>query len=119
MLPQCFQQRRNQVAHRAHPSRQGRAIQIYPFTRVNLRLAMERLMIAVLGNQNVGEQTSAGDSAFDGPRRRRRFYHSLAATATELGAHMTDDAEALRNVIEHLADVLAKTTQLPATVWTG
>ncbi len=58
---------------RAHPIGQRRTLQLLDtFAGIHLRLAIQRLMIAVLRHQHVGQQTRSCQSALDRTLARRR-----------------------------------------------
>ena len=61
-------QRREQRGGPPHPVGQGGAAQVERLAGVDLRLAVERQVIGVLGDQNMGEQPWPGPSALDRAR---------------------------------------------------
>lgn len=63
MVPKLHQQRLQQCAGLTDPVRHGRAGKVDAFPRVNLGLAIERQVIAVFGDQHMGEETWPGLSA--------------------------------------------------------
>jgi hypothetical protein len=63
---------------------------------------MQWCVIRELRDENMREQPWSGIGTWDRPRRSGRFNDSLAAAATELRTHMTDDLEALRNILKDL-----------------
>ena len=74
----------------------------------DLRLAIERQMIAVLGHQHLGQQSLGCHAAGQRPLGRRRLHYGALATA----APITRTADYLDlvergNDVEHLGDVLA------------
>ncbi len=56
----------------------------------------------------MGQQPWAGETAFDGAARGRRLGDVVATRARKLWAHMTDDPEAGRHVLQLSGDVLAQ-----------
>ena len=105
-----------QCTRATHPVGKGRAIQIDPLAGVNLALAVQRKMIAVLGDQDVCKEPGAREAALDRTTRCQRLHDPLAACARELRAHVPDDLEVARHVLEHLGDVLAQGTQLASAI---
>ena len=81
MTAQRFHQWLQQSAAAAHPVRQRRAFQLDTFAGIHLRLAIQRLMIAVLRHQHMRQQTRSGQAALDRTTRRRRLHDALAAGA--------------------------------------
>jgi len=57
MPPDRVSQRLQQGGRFAHPIRQGRAIQIKPFAAEDLALAIQRQVVGILVDQNLGEKT--------------------------------------------------------------
>lgn len=93
MLAKLHQQRLQQCAGLADPVGHGRAGKIDAFPRVNLGLAVERQVIAVFGNQHMGNETGPRLAAFDGQRRHLGLDLRIAALAGEAGLDMTHDTE--------------------------
>jgi len=60
---QRFDQRIEEPETPGHPFGHGGALELNPFTGVDLRLPIQRQVIAVLRDQDVGEQSRAGESA--------------------------------------------------------
>ncbi len=87
MAAQSFHQGFQQSAGAAHPVRQRRTFQFHTFAGIHLRLAIQRLMIAVLRHQHMRQQTRSGQAALDRAARRRlparcaRSQRSLASAA--------------------------------------
>src|SRR6266436_7112294 len=73
-LDQWRGQRRDLADPRSHDG----AIEIDPFTRVDARLPIERLMIAIFADQDVRQKPGAGKAALDRQRRHRALHHALA-----------------------------------------
>ncbi len=103
-----------QLAARGHPVGQRRARQLHAMAGIDGALAIQRLMIAVLGDHHLGQQPGASQAAGDGPRRRRHLHDRLAPSASQLGAHHAYNFEAGRHVFQSLADVLAQPLKLAA-----
>jgi len=104
---QGFDQRVDQAETPAHPLGHRRALQVHAFTRVDLRLPIERKVVGVLGGQDVGQQPRSGKPPSNRPRRRFDLHDALARRAGKLRTHVPDHPETRRHVIEHLRDVLA------------
>ena len=76
-------------------------------------------MIAVLGNQDVGEQGRAGETLGDRTFRSRRLVDGPAGPATVTRAANPDNPEPRRHMIKHLADGLADHMQRAAAAGAG
>ena len=98
--------------------RQG-AIQIDAFTGVDNGLAVQLQMVGELRRQDMRQQARAGDAALNRPAWRRRLHDGVAAGARQLGAHMTDHAEAGRHELQLFRHVLAQRPQAATTGRTG
>jgi hypothetical protein len=114
MIANSFNQRSQQLAGRAHPSGECRAIQVDAFASIDLRLPVERLMIGILRYQYMCEQTRSRKSAVDGARRCRGLHDAIAGIAAQLGPHMTKNLEAGPHVLQHLGHIFAQFAQ-PST----
>lgn len=68
---QRFHQRLKKARTAADPIGQGRALQFYILTRIDLALLIQRKMIAVLTHQNVRQQPRPGHAQSDGSALRR------------------------------------------------
>ena len=112
-------QRREQLACSTDPARQRGALDRHSLAGIDLRLAIERKMIAELRDQHVGQQSGSGKTAFDRTRWRGRFHHAVAAVAGELRPHMANNLEAVGDVLQLLGDIFAELAQLAAAVGTA
>src|SRR5882724_3633694 len=99
----------------AHPVRQSRAIEIDPVPGEDLALPVKREVIAVLGDQDMGEKTGTGEALGDRALRGGRLMNSPAGSAAITGPADADHAKPGGHMIEHLADGLADHMQLAAT----
>lgn len=81
LLPHGINQRCKQITRSADPPRQRGAVEIDAFASVDLRLPIQRLMIGVLRDQHMRQQTGASESAIDGPWGCRRLHDPLAGHA--------------------------------------
>ena len=96
----------------ADPVGQRRAVEIDALAGVDLRLAIERQVIGVLGDQHLGDRRLGRQAALDQPRRRRRLDdHVLAGAAGVFGPAHDQHPELGGDDVEPLADVLADPVQ--------
>jgi hypothetical protein len=107
MCAHGFDQRCEEFACGSDPSGERGAVEVDSFTGIDLRLAVERLMIGVLRDQHVSEQARTGEPAIDGTGRRRGLHDAVAHIAAQLRAHMADDLEARPYVLQHLGGIFA------------
>ena len=63
------------------PVGESRAVEAEALALVNLRLAIERQMIGVFGDEHVGDGRLGRQAALDQPRRRRRLDDDVLAGA--------------------------------------
>ena len=82
-----------------------------PLPRIALGLAIERLMLPELLEQDHRQQARAGPAARNHMERRRRLADFLAVAAGELFADMLDHLPLPRNDLQRLGDVLAQFAQ--------
>src|SRR5947199_46170 len=61
-----FNERCQQITRSTDPSGERGAVEIEAFARVDLRLAIERLVVGVLGDQHMCEQAGTSKPAVDG-----------------------------------------------------
>jgi len=102
-----FVQRVEPPACAADPSGQRRAIEIDAETRKDLRLPVQRRVIAIFADQDLREQRRRRQAACDRTLGRRRLRHCSASAAAVFGAANAHDAELRRHPIQHLADALS------------
>ena len=100
-------QRREQELRLADPVGERGAVEFNAFAGVDDGLAVQRGVVAVLGDHHVRDQARPRPAAFDRQRRHRRLHNGLAGAAAQLRAEMADHLEAGGDVFEHLALVLA------------
>ena len=84
----------------------------------DLRLAIERQMIAVLGHQHLSQQSLGRYAAGQRPLGCRRLHYGALATAapiTRTADHL--DLVQRGNDVEHLGDVLADHMHRTAAAW--
>src|SRR5208282_6592255 len=87
--------------------------------RVDLGLAVQRQVIEVLGDGDMGQKTRTGDPFVDGARWRRRLHDGRTLAAGELRADVTDDLEVFGNELELFRHILADLLEHTAAVGTG
>lgn len=96
----------------SHPIREGRAIRGHALARIDLRLAVERQMVGVFGDQYLGDRCLSRHAAFDQTGRRRRLQHDLLATAASVLRPARDQQlELCGNDVEALGLILADAAQ--------
>ncbi len=111
---------RGQMKRRlAHPAGKRGAVQVHARAGVDLRLTVQRKMIAVLGNEHLGQRPLGRQSAGDEVRRRGGLDHAgLAGAAGVLRAHRDDDPQLRRHDVQPLGAVLADAHHVPAPAGT-
>jgi hypothetical protein len=114
MAAQRGGERRQQGAGLADPVGHGRARQIDALTGIDLRLTIERQMIAILRGQHMGNQAGRGLAALDRRRWHRRGDLGIAAFAHQPWLDMAQHPERGRHIIQHLADRRAGLEELAA-----
>ena len=100
----------------ANPIGEGRAVEVEAITVEDLTLTIERQMVGIFADQNMGQQTWAGAAAFDGARGQRGLDEPFAAGAGQPG---TDDAvhdEAAWDVFQFLGHIFAYPAQMTAAI---
>jgi hypothetical protein len=105
---ETIMERTKGVAAGAHLIGKRREAQRHAFTRIALGLAVQRLMLAELLEQDHGQEIGAGEASRRHMEGRGRLADLLAIAAGELLAHMLDHLPLPRNHLERLGDVLAE-----------
>jgi hypothetical protein len=91
----------------ADPESEGCAL-VEPLREQHLRLAIQRQMPGVFGNQDGGDHGLGRQPALDQPFRRRRLNHPLRAGAADIfGTVRHDHPELCRNDVEPLRGLFA------------
>ena len=90
-----------------HPFGHHRPVQIEAAAGIDVALAIERDVIAELGDRHMGEQLGTGKGPLDGQGRHGRLSDGLAGAAADLGPDVDHDLEVRRHIFQHLALVLA------------
>ena len=104
----------------ADPICQRRDVEIDAFAFIDVALAIERQVQAVLGEQDMSEQLGTCAPARDRMRGRRRLADRFAGPAGELLAHVLDHLPLPRNELQRLGHVLADLAQSAVTTaWAG
>ena len=112
LLQQPLVQRAQQEGGAAGPVREGRAVEVDALAGVDLGLAIERQVIGVLGDHDVGDRRLGRQAALDQARRRRRLdHHVLAGAAGVLGPAHHQHPELGRDDVQPFGDVLADQVQ--------
>ena len=97
---------------RTHLVGQRRQAEIDAFARVAVALSVERLVLAVLLEQDHRQQVGTGPAPRRRVERRRRLRDLLASPAGELLAHRLDHLPPARDHLQRLGHVLADLRQL-------
>jgi hypothetical protein len=103
----------------ADPIGEGRAIQFDAMPRKDLALSIQREVIAVFGDEDMGEKGRAGQALGDRPLRGRRLVNGPAGPTAIARSADSDDPKPRRHMIEHLADGLTDQVQWAAAAGTG
>ncbi|ANT54836.1 hypothetical protein A6B35_33275 (plasmid) [Mesorhizobium amorphae CCNWGS0123] len=104
----------------ADPVGERGAVQIDALPGVDLRLAIERQVIGILGDQNLGDRRLGWQTAFDQPGGRRSLHDNILAGTTRIFRPAHDDhAQLRRHDIEPLADLFADPMKSVAAARTG
>ena len=109
--PDPLDQRPQHGDRLAAPVDQRRAWNVGALSRQDLALAIQREVIVVLGDEDVGEQARTGHAARDRARRRRRLHHPLALPAGLLQPRGLDHLQLRGDELEDLRHVLADQAQ--------
>ena len=107
-------ERAQQPGRLADPVGHRRPVEVDALAGVNLRLTVQRQVIAIFGDQHMTEPPGAGPAAVDGQARHRRLRHRLAAPAGKRRADVADHLEPAGDVVQRLGDVLAHLAHRPA-----
>src|SRR5262245_6614057 len=116
---QPFVQRVEPPTRAANPSGQRRAIELNPVARKDLRLPVQRRVLAIFADQDLREQGRGCEAACDRTFRRRRLAHCSADAAAVFGAANADDTELRGHPVQHLADALSDLVQRAAAACAG
>jgi hypothetical protein len=103
----------------ADPVGKRRAIQLHALPGEDLALPVKRKVIAVFGDQDMGEKPRTGQTFGDRALRRGRLMDSPTGAAAIARSAHADDPKPSRYVIEHLADGLPDRMQRATAAGTG
>ena len=92
------------------PVGEGRAVEANALARVDLRLAIERQMIGVLGDEHVRDRRLGRQAALDQPRRGRRLDDDVLAGAAGVFGPTHDQHAELRRQPDALVPMAATLT---------
>ena len=112
-------QRLEPPAGAANPSSQRRTGKIDPMAGEDLRLPIERRVITIFADQDLGKQRPRRQAAGDRPLESRRLHYRCADPAGVFGTGGADYAQLRRNPIQHLAHALANDAQRAAAAAAG
>src|SRR5258708_8570621 len=76
-------------------------------------------MIAELGGEHVRQQAWSGEPPIDGAAGCRCLHDAVASGTAHPRAHMTDNLEAGREVLEHLGDIFTELLHSAAALRTA
>src|SRR5260370_42051495 len=85
----------------AHPVRESRAIDIDPVPGEDLALPVKRKVIAVLGDQDMSEQTGTGEALGERTLRDGRVWKSPAEPASIARPAAADCPDTGRSIVRH------------------
>ena len=115
----ALDERREVEGDRSHPIGQNGAVEHDAVPREDLRLAVERHVLAELRDRHLRQQRLGRDAALDQMRGRRRLGDARAALRTGVaGPHGLDDAILRRRHVEAAGAVLADPNHLAAAAGT-
>src|SRR5260370_35965603 len=103
----------------ADPVCQGRAIDLDILSGEDLALPVKRQVIAVLGDQDMGEKAGSGEAFGDRTLWGGHLVDGPARPAAIARPADADDPKPCRHVVQHLADGLADSMKLAAAAGAG
>jgi len=104
--------RPQQEGRSADPISQRRTVEIDALAGVDLSLPVQRKMIGIFGDEDLGDGGLGRQSAFDQPRWRGRLHHHvLTGPAAIFGPANHEDPELCRHDVETFAGILADPVQ--------
>lgn len=98
----------------ANQSGECRTLKIDTIAGEDLRLPVERGMVAIFADQHLRQQRRRCQAAGDGPLRSGRLHHRLASPASIFWSRRLDHAQLRRYPVQHLAHALADGMQRAA-----
>jgi hypothetical protein len=109
-------QRRQLKGREADPVRQRRAIDPHAFTRQDLRLTVKGKVVGIFRDEHVSDERLRRQTALDQPVRGRSLHHAVGAAAAGIfRPPRHDHAQARRDLVKPLRDVLADDVQSATT----
>ncbi len=102
-----------------NPVGECRAVQFHAMPRKDLALSVQRKVVAVLGDQNVGQESGSGQAFGDRALRGRSLVDGPAGATAITRPTDTDDPQTRRHMVEHLRDGLADRMQRTAAARAG
>src|SRR3546814_17422256 len=75
---------------------------------IDRALAIQRLMVAILGHEYLRQQARARQAASNRPRRCTRLHNAVATPARQLRPHATNDLKAGGNEFQGFANVFTQ-----------
>ena len=103
----------------ADPVCQRGAIQIEPLTVEDLALAVERQVVGILADQDMGEEARPRATALDRARGQRGLHEAFAARAGQPGADDPVHDEAPGDVFQLFRHIFPDPAQAAAAIGTG
>ena len=119
MPPDLRDDRIEQPGRLSDPVAQRRAVEVEPLAGIDLILAIERQMIAVLRHQQMCERRRCGTATRGRHRRCRGLRDRIARGAGIFRPDVTDDLEVPGHVVQHLGHVLAELGHPAAAIRAG
>ncbi len=101
------------------PVRQRRAVDIKAFAVEDLALAIQRKVIRVFVDQNMGEKARTGTPAFDRAAWQRGLGEAITTRAGHPGPHDPVHDEASGHVFQLFGHIFAQAPQLAAALGAG
>jgi hypothetical protein len=100
----------------AHPIGKGRSVEVETFAVEDLAMAVERQVIGIFADQDMGQQTRPWATALDRARRQRRLNEAFAAGAGQPGSDDPVHDEAAGHVFQFFGDILADPAQAATAI---
>ncbi len=106
-------------ARAADPTGESRPFNLDTMAGEDLRLPVQRQVVAIFGDQYLCEQRRRRQSTCDRTLRRGCLVDRAAGTTTIFRAADAHDTELSRHPVEHLANTFTDGMQHATTAWTG
>jgi hypothetical protein len=98
----------------ANPIGERRAVELNALPREDLALPIKRKVIAVFGDQHMGQESGRSEPFADRALRGGRLMNAAAGAAAITRSADADDPKPRRHMVKHLTDGLADQMQLTA-----